>query len=138
LIFLDTNVVSEFAKPLPSPAVLDWVERHDGELALSSVVIGELSYGIEQIRAAERSSRLHDAFTRLRRRFAGCIHGFDEDAALIYGRIMGKAKLQGRPMSVPDGMIAAIALKHAAALATRNSSHFAVPELQLIDPWRQS
>jgi predicted nucleic acid-binding protein len=137
LIFLDTNVVSEFAKPAPSPAVLEWIERHDSELALSSVVIGELSYGIEQIRAAERSPRLDDALVSLRQRFAGRIFGFDEGAALVYGHIMGKAKLQGRPMSVPDGMIAAIALKHAAALATRNSGHFAVPGLQLIDPWRQ-
>jgi hypothetical protein len=50
LIFLDTNVVSEFAKPKLSATVLEWVERHDSELALSSVVIGEIGYGIEQIR----------------------------------------------------------------------------------------
>jgi predicted nucleic acid-binding protein len=138
LIFLDTNVVSEFAKPAPSLAVLDWVERHDGELALASIVIGELSYGIEQIRAAPHSPRLNDALVSLRQRFAGRIFGFDEGAALVYGHIMGKAKLQGHPMSIPDGMIAAIALNHAAGLATRNSSHFAVPGLQLTDPWRHS
>jgi predicted nucleic acid-binding protein len=137
LIFLDTNVVSEFAKPKPSTTVFEWVERHDSELALSSVVIGEIGYGIEQIRPAERPPRLQEAFASLRQRFAGRTYAFDEEASLIYGRVMGNAKRQGRAMSIPDGNIAAIALQHTAALATRNSDHFAIAELQLIDPWRR-
>jgi predicted nucleic acid-binding protein len=55
--------------------------------------------------------------------------------ALIYGDVLGKARRNGRPMSVPDAQIAAIAIEHDCALATRNISDFAVTELSLIDPW---
>ena len=60
---------------------------------------------------------------------------FDEEAALIYGRIMGEAERKGRKMSTPGGMIAAIALKHDAPLATRNTVHFGIEGLRLVDPW---
>jgi predicted nucleic acid-binding protein len=135
LIFLDTNVVSELSRQRPNTIVLDWVDVHDRELALSSVVIGEISYGVEQVRKAERAPRLANAVDSLRRRFAGRIFGFDEETAPIYGRIMGEAKRQGRAMSVSDGMIAAIALQHDASLATRNTQHFKVSNLRLVDPW---
>jgi predicted nucleic acid-binding protein len=37
------------------------------------------------------------------------VFAFTEEAALGYGEIMGDAARQGRRMSAPDGMIAAIA-----------------------------
>lgn len=108
---------------------------HDGELALSTVVIAEIAYGIEKVRPDERAPRLERTLNSFRRRFAGRIFSFDEEAALLYGRLMGRAKLKGRMMEAPDGMIAAIALKHGATLATRNVAHFQVDGLQVIDPW---
>ncbi len=53
----------------------------------------------------------------------------------MYGEIMGDASRQGRAMSVPDGMIAAIARVNHAKLATRNISHFQHCGLDLINPW---
>lgn len=38
-------------------------------------------------------------------------------------------------MDMPDAMIAATALRHGAALATRNVKDFAVDGLIVIDPW---
>ena len=38
-------------------------------------------------------------------------------------------------MSVPDGMIAAIALANRGKLATRNVKHFETTGLELINPW---
>jgi predicted nucleic acid-binding protein len=135
LIFLDTNVLSEPLKKLPNEAVIAWLTRHDAELALSSVVIGEIAYGIAKIHDDERAPRLEQYLTEWRTRFAGRIHGFDEEAALIYGAIMGEAKRRGQTMSAPDGMIAAIAKAKGAALATRNTSHFALCGIALINPW---
>jgi predicted nucleic acid-binding protein len=135
VIFLDTNVVSEVMRTTPDRTVTGWLKRNEPELVLSSVVIAEISYGIERVRAAERSPRLVHDFLSIRQRFASRIQTFDEESALIYGRIMGTAKLAGRPMMAADGMIAAIALRHDAPLATRNSSHFEVRDLRLIDPW---
>jgi predicted nucleic acid-binding protein len=135
LIFLDTNVVSETFKKEPSEAVIAWLIRHDAELALSSIVIGEMAYGIAKIRDDERAPRLERSLQDWRRRFAGRIYGFDEEAALTYGEIMGDARRRGHPMSAPDGMIAAIAKTKDAALATRNVTDFQHCGLSLINPW---
>ncbi|RKE85629.1 type II toxin-antitoxin system VapC family toxin [Rhizobium sp. AG855] len=135
MIFLDTNVVSETLKKQPSEAVISWLIRHDAELALSSVVIGEVAYGIAKIRDDERAPRLERALDDWRDRFAGRIHGFDEAAALTYGAIMSDARRRGRGMSVPDGMIAAIARTKGAALATRNVVDFQNCGIDLINPW---
>ena len=136
MIFLDTNVVSETLRKSPDAAVLAWLEKHDAELALSAVVIGELAFGIEKIRPDQRAVRLSDGLEEWRKRFAGRIFGLTEEAALLYGDIMGRAVRKGRPMSAPDGMIAAIAGVHDCALATRNTSDFQDAGNALIDPWR--
>lgn len=136
MIFLDTNVVSETLKRTPEPSVLRWLEKHDAELALSTVVIAELAFGIHKIRPDERAQRLADGLEAWRGRFAGRIFAFTEEAALTYGELMGEATRAGRPMSAPDGMIAAIARVHSAPLATRNVADFRETGVVLMDPWR--
>jgi len=58
-----------------------------------------------------------------------------EEAALVYGEIMGAASRQGLGMSAPDGMIAAIAKVNGGRLATRNLLDFRTTGLDLISPW---
>lgn len=135
MIFLDTNVVSEPLKIEPDQRVLDWLSTNDDLIALSSVVIAEIAFGVRRIRPDQRSRRLEDGLLRLRTRHAERVYPFTEDAALIYGDIMGDAALRGRPMSIPDGMIAAIALVNGGSLATRNLRHFEGVGLNLVSPW---
>lgn len=135
MIFLDTNVISETLKKSPDPAVIAWLVRHDAELALPTVTIAEIAYGIQRIRPDERAERLEQGLSDWRRRFADRIFGLTEEAALAYGEIMGVACQQGRGMSAPDGMIAAIARINGGRLATRNISDFATARLELISPW---
>lgn len=70
-----------------------------------------------------------------RRRFADRIFGLTEEAALAYGEIMGDAVRRGRPMSAPDGMIAAIARVNGGRLATGNLADFETAGLDLVSPW---
>jgi predicted nucleic acid-binding protein len=135
VIFLDTNVVSELMRKSPDPGVVGWLERHDVELALSTIVIGEIAFGIEKIAPAERAHRLTRDFDALRRRYADRIFGFTEAAALVKGALAGERSRAGRPMPIADAMIAAIARSHGAQLATRNLSDFAGSGLELISPW---
>ncbi|RJF94667.1 type II toxin-antitoxin system VapC family toxin [Oleomonas cavernae] len=135
MIFLDTNVVSETLRKVPDPAVTAWLVRHDAELALPTVTIGEIAFGIAKIRPDQRAARLDLGLAQWRRRFADRIFGLTEEAALAYGQIMGTAARQGRGMSAPDGMIAAIARVNGGRLATRNAGDFSTTGLALISPW---
>jgi predicted nucleic acid-binding protein len=135
LIFLDTNVISETLKKAPNEAVLAWLVRHDAEIALPTVAIAEIAFGIQKIRPDQRAERLEQGLSDWRRRFADRIFGLTEEAALGYGEIMGTAVRQGRAMSAPDGMIAAIARVNGGRLATRNLSDFTTAGLDLISPW---
>ncbi|WP_064709516.1 type II toxin-antitoxin system VapC family toxin [Rhizobium bangladeshense] len=135
MIFLDTNIVSETLRKSPDEAVIAWLVRHDAELALPTVTIAEIAYGIQKIRPDQRAERLEEGLSDWRRRFADRIFGLTEEAALVYGEIMGTATRQGRGLSVPDGMIAAIARVNGGRLATRNLGDFATTDLELISPW---
>ncbi len=135
MIFLDTNVISELMRRAPDPGVVGWLERHDAELALSTIVIGEIAYGVEKIAPEQRARRLIHDFDALRRRYADRIFAFTEAAALAYGALMGERKRAGRSMPIADAMIAAIAKTHGAGLATRNLADFEGSGLELISPW---
>lgn len=135
MIFLDTNIVSETLRKSPDEAVIAWLVRHDAELALPTVTIAEIAFGIQKIRPDQRAERLEQGLSDWRRRFADRIFGLTEEAALAYGEIMGTAARQGRGMSAPDGMIAAIARVNGGRLATRNLGDFVTTKLELISPW---
>jgi predicted nucleic acid-binding protein len=135
LIFLDTNVISETLRKTPDAAVIAWLVRNDAELALPTVTIAEIAFGIKKICADPRAARLEQGLTDWRHRFADRIFSFTEAAALAYGIIMSTAVQKGRPMTAPDGMIAAIARINGASLATRNLTDFATTGLELISPW---
>ena len=135
MIFLDTNVISETLRKTPNAAVIAWLVRNDAELALPTVTIAEIAFGIGKIRPDQRAARLEQGLASWRHRFADRIFGFTEAAALAYGDIMSTAIRQGRPMTAPDGMIAAIARINGARLATRNLTDFATTGLDLMCPW---
>jgi hypothetical protein len=135
LIFLDTNVLSETLRILPDRAVIDWLVRHDAELALPTVTIAEIAFGIQKIHPDQRARRLEQGLSDWRHRFADRIFALTEEAALAYGDIMGTASRQGQPMSAPDGMIAAIARVNGGRVATRNVADFQTTGLDLISPW---
>jgi predicted nucleic acid-binding protein len=50
---------------------------------------------------------------------------------------MGQRKESGRPLSIPDGQIAAIARAHGATIATRNIRDFVDCGIELINPFSE-
>lgn len=107
----------------------------DADCCLSSIALGEISFGIAKLPEGARKSRYWVQLAEWRVQFADRIYPFTAETALIYGEVLAKARRAGRPMSVPDGQIAAIALEWDCALATRNISDFETAGISLINPW---
>ena len=137
MILLDTNVVSAVTAPAPPRAVLQWLDEQPTDtLYLSSVTIAEIAYGIEvlpdEIRRRSLATRF-DSF--IAAGFEQRVLGFDPACAFEYARIMAHRRRIGRPMSVPDGQIAAIARHHRMVVATRNLRDFEECGLNLVNPF---
>jgi predicted nucleic acid-binding protein len=49
--------------------------------------------------------------------------------------LAGQCKLNGRPLKVEDGLIAATALEHGLTVVTRNVKDFEGLGVLVIDPW---
>ena len=137
MIILDTNVISEVLKPLPSARVMNWLGAQDrSAVYLTAITQAELFYGIEVLRPGKRRTRLQQAVDKiLAEEFRGRVLPFDEMAAREFASIVALRNSSGRPVSQFDAMIAAIARTNQAAVATRNIADFDYPGLHVIDPW---
>jgi predicted nucleic acid-binding protein len=137
MIVLDTNVVSELMRPLPSAAVVRWISQHSAdEIYSSTVVLAEVLYGIEILPAGKRRSDLlagaDKMFTVV---LSGRILPFDEQSASVFAQIASTRRRKGRPVAELDAQIAAIASVHSASLATRNTGAFEGCGIRLFNPW---
>ena len=134
---LDTNVLSEGAKPRPDPGVVDWLDTIDEEqLFLSVVSLAELRHGIERLDEGRRRTAL-DRWLRdqLPARFENRLLPIDPDTADHWGIVVARAQAAGRPIGAMDAFLAATAEQHQLTLVTRNVTDFEAAGVRLFDPW---
>ena len=136
MILVDTNVWRELTKPRGDPAVLAWLEANDADLALSTLVIAEIRFGIELANAADKRQRLAAWLAGLEARYWGQTLNFGRESAHRYGQLAARPEVKARQPQVIDMQIAAQALEHAIPLATRNARDFEWIGVDLIDPWQ--
>jgi len=126
---LDTNIISNIVKPVPSESLLDWMAaRDDTELFIASLTVAEIFRGILEMPAGKRRDTLTEWFSGPegpQALFAGRVLSFDVPASLIWSRLMAEGKAQGRPRSALDMIIGAIGRANACVVATANERHFA-------------
>ncbi len=135
MIVLDTNVVSELAKPTPSSVVVAWLDAQDG-LAIAAPALAELRFGIARLPDGERRTTLNEAIDGLvADDLDGLVLAFDRASADAYGLIAAARERAGRPIGIADAQIAAICLVRNAVLATRNVRDFLDTGIEIIDPW---
>ncbi len=125
---LDTNIISEIVKPVPSQSLLAWLgEQYDEDLCIASLTIAEIRRGILEKPVGKRRDQLEAWFSGPQgpqALFAGRILPFDERAALIWARLMAEGKSQGRSRSALDTIIAAVAQAHDCTVVTNNEKDF--------------
>jgi predicted nucleic acid-binding protein len=139
VIILDTNVLSEALRPVPSGVVLRWLAAQASSTVFTTTItLAEILYGVETLPPGKRRTRLLAAVERMfAEEFEGRILPFDEDAARAFAGIVASRHRAGRPISQFDAMIAAIARSHRAAVTTRNTADFDQCGIQVIDPWTE-
>ena len=137
MIVLDTNVVSEPMRLKGDPAVLAWLDRQAADmLYLTTTSLAELLVGIDLLPVGKRKQGFERMLGQLLEGLFGPrILSFDRDAATIYPKLVGRARREGRAISVADGQIAAIAATHGFAIATRDTAPFIAAGIPVIDPW---
>lgn len=136
---LDTPVVSELIRKSPSAPVLKWIDNQDeASLYLSVLTIGELEKGIARLPASVRRNRLLSWVRRdLVERFGGRLLPIDTRTATRWGAVTGESEKRGRPLPVIDCLIAATALVHGFAVATRNVEDFERCGATCVNPWNE-
>jgi hypothetical protein len=137
MIIVDTNVLSEVMKPVPSGNVLRWMAaRPASGLYTTTITLGEVLYGVARVPAGRRHQALQEAIdTIFEDTFSGRILTFDRDAARAFADISARRRRLGRPIGEMDAQIAGIAKSRDAAIATRNVRDFRDCGVELIDPW---
>lgn len=137
MIVLDTNVVSEAFRVAPSAIVQAWLDaQKPTDLFLCAPVLAELRYGIERLVASARRDALEEMLSKVERElFDNRVLPFDRASAYEFGRVQARRVNIGRPMSTMDALIAAIAISHRMAVATRDVVDFAELGLDLINPF---
>ncbi len=127
---LDTNTCIHLIKHHPPEFWRKLSVIPVGQVGLSSCVLAELWYGIEQsARRAENEAALEDFLDYVE------VLDWPAQAAPIYGRLRATLKRQGTPIGAMDLMIAAHALVVDATLVTDNLQEFQrVPGLR-VENW---
>ncbi len=136
MIILDTNVISEPARPKPSDRVMRWLEKRDAELYVTSISQAESHYGFALFDPGRKRKILGAAARQIYEiDFAGRVLPFDGPAAREFALIAAERKKIGREIKILDAQIAAIARVHGAAIATRDVGDFARTGVTIINPW---
>jgi predicted nucleic acid-binding protein len=137
VIILDTNVVSEQFRSRPDVKVRDWIDAQPANaLFICAPVLAELRYGLERLAPGARKEGLRANIERIENDlYRGRALPFDAAAAAEYGRVVAERERIGRRIEQMDALIAAIALTHGAALATRDAGGFAELGIDLINPF---
>ena len=134
---VDTNVISEVAKPHPSPQVMEFLHETDEDrLFISVITLGELRRGVA-LKTDGRVKSALDSWLRvdLLERFSGRIMNITIRVADLWGELMADATRRGIALHAMDGFLAATARAHNQTLVTRNVKDFAPFGLPLVNPW---
>jgi len=130
---VDANVLSEPTKPTPDPLVIDWLRAHEADIAVDPVILGELRFGILILPKGKKRTALERWFDA----GAGRLHclPWDADTGLKWAELLAHLRRSGKTMPIKDSLIAATAIVHGLAVATRNRSDFAKAGVPVVDPF---
>ena len=129
ILLLDTNICIRLIRSRSPRMARRFEDYVVGDVGVSSVTVAELQFGVEKSRRQEENRRALEQFLLPLE-----IAGFDEDAAVSYGRVRAGLAARGTPIGPLDTLIAAQAVALGVTLVTSNVGEFSrVPGLRVED-----
>ena len=129
-LMLDTNICIYIIKQ-KSPEVLARFNSYTvGDIAISSITVAELEFGVRKSQQPERNQQALDQFL-----LPLTIVDFDQAAAVTYGDVRTFLECQGLPIGPLDMLIAAHALSLKLVLITNNVAEFARVLGLVVENW---
>lgn len=130
MLILDSNTISYYFRG--DPQVVPRLQAlRPTDIGVPAIVEYELRYGLQRLPPAASAPRL-EALVQLLRPMQ--LLAFDSECATHAARIRAALEAKGTPIGPHDTLIAATALRHQAALVTRNIREFSrVPDLQCLN-----
>jgi predicted nucleic acid-binding protein len=133
---LDSDVLSQPAKRIGNPRVIEWLEKHKDHCYTSSIVIAQLALWVRSKRGKQRL-KLQKWLTELIDAMHGRILGFNVSVAHVRAEQQYQLQIAGQLMPVEDSYIAAIARRHNLTVVTGNAKDFRRPGIKLFNPFEE-
>ncbi|MBE9544533.1 MAG: type II toxin-antitoxin system VapC family toxin [Proteobacteria bacterium] len=126
-LVLDTNIYSDYAEGLPT--VVDFLAIHGEEIFLSSIVLGELSYGfMKGSRQTFNERKLQEFIRKLQIEIIDVNHNVARKYGIIYLSLVKK----GAKIPINDVWIAACCMETGGTLVTRDRHFRHVEQIETI------
>ncbi len=130
---LDTNAVSETAKPRPHRGLAAWHDAQDpAHLFITTITLAEVWHGFHCLEPKHPDyDRIKKFASDLPRKYR--VLNFDTRAAAIWGEMTACAD---GPLPLRDSFIAAIVLSRGHRVVTRDIAPFLRLGCKVVDPWK--
>ena len=130
---VDANVLSEPTKAAPDPNVVEWLRRHERDIVVDPVILGEVRFGILLLPKGKRRTTLERWFDAGVQRLQ-CL-SWEGKTGLRWAELLASLRASGRAMPIKDSLIAATAHVHGLTVATRNRTDFEKAGVKIVDPF---
>jgi predicted nucleic acid-binding protein len=130
---LDTDLLSLLERKHVPAKLAAWLKDNDDGLFVSVVSFAELQHGLNHAPASHQPG-LATWLDETRRKFAPATEPLAEPVLVRWKELLATLKAANRTMTCEDSLIAATALFHGHAVATRNKRHFELAGVPVIDP----
>lgn len=134
---LDTNVLSEPARPQPNPALMSHLAANQGRIGTASIVVHELLYGLEKLPPSRKRRGIEQYLDEVLASNLP-VFPYDTEAARWHAQERVRLEKKGRTPALPDTQIAAVARVRNLILVTANVKDFEYLSGLEIENWMES